>query len=147
MPVDVVTDIEIARPRSEVAAFSADPANATQWYRAIRDVTWETPPPLAVGSRVRFRATFLGRMLEYTYEVSEFEPLERLVMGTSDGPFTMQTTYAWTDAGRGTHMSLRNRGEPDGFLRALGAVLEPAMRRANRRDLASLKAVLERGAS
>src|SRR5947208_891195 len=33
MAVDVVTEVEIARPREEVAAFAADPSNATAWYK------------------------------------------------------------------------------------------------------------------
>ncbi|MGA9860107.1 MAG: hypothetical protein WBQ18_19735, partial [Solirubrobacteraceae bacterium] len=68
MAVDVVTEIAIARRRDEVAAFAADPGNATAWYKNIKAVEWETPPPLAVGSKLRFRAQFLGRTLEYTYE-------------------------------------------------------------------------------
>ncbi|MCI0634605.1 MAG: SRPBCC family protein [Actinobacteria bacterium] len=143
MGVDVLTQIEIERPRGDVASFAADPSNATRWYRNIHAVTWETSPPLAVGSRVRFRARFLGRTLEYTYEVREFEPLERLVQGTTDGPLSMETTYAWSDTERGTQMTLRNRGEPEGFMGMIGGVLEAAMRRANRADLARLKALLE----
>jgi hypothetical protein len=81
--------------------------------------------------------------LEYTYEVHEYEPLERLVQGTTSGPFAMETTYTWADAPGGTVMTLRNRGEPEGVMRMLGGVLEPAMRRANRADLARLKALLE----
>jgi hypothetical protein len=64
MSVDVVTEIEIARPREEVASFAADPTNATTWYRNIDAMAWETSPPLAVGSRVRFRARFHGRTHE-----------------------------------------------------------------------------------
>ena len=60
-------------------------------------------------------AQFLGRRLAYMYEVRELVPGERLVMSTSDGPFPMETTYTWADAGPGaTHMTLRNRGEPAG---------------------------------
>jgi hypothetical protein len=40
-------------------------------------------------------------------------------------------------------MTLRNRGEPAGFGRMAAPLMERAMRRANRRDLAQLKAVLE----
>jgi hypothetical protein len=43
-------------------------------------------------------------------------------------------------------MTLHNRGEPAGFSRAATFVMAPAMRRANRKDLATLKALLERGA-
>ena len=32
LPVDVQTDIEIARPREEVAAYVSDPSNTTAWY-------------------------------------------------------------------------------------------------------------------
>jgi hypothetical protein len=143
MSVDVRTEIEIDRPRGEVAGFAADPDNAAAWYRNIDAVEWETPRPLAVGSRVAFVARFLGRRLAYTYEVTELGA-DRLVMRTAQGPFPMQTTYAWRDAGAGrTHMTLRNSGAPAGFPRLLAPLMAPAMRRANAKDLRQLKALLE----
>jgi len=144
MAVDVLTEIEIARPRADVAAYAADPSNATEWYENIDGVEWKTEPPLRVGSRVSFVARFLRRTLAYTYEVREYVPGERLVMSTADGPFAMATTYTWADAEAGTRMTLRNRGEPAGFSRLLGPLLAGAMRRANRKDLRRLKRLLER---
>jgi uncharacterized membrane protein len=146
VPVDVVTEIEIARPRGDVSAFAADPGNATAWYRNIRSVEWETGPPATVGSRIRFVARFLGRTLEYTYAVRELEPGSRFVMSTEQGPFPMETTYTWEDApGGGTRMTLRNRGEPSGFASVTAPLMARAMRRANRADLRRLKDLLEAG--
>jgi hypothetical protein len=143
--VDVETEIEIARPRAEVAAYAADPDNATRWYENIKSVEWETPRPLAAGSRVRFVAEFLGRRLVYTYEIEELVPGERLVMSTAEGPFPMETSYAWSDAAGGaTLMTLRNRGRPAGFKGLAAPIMASAMRRANRKDLARLRALLER---
>jgi len=143
MPVDVQTEIVIDRPRERVATYTGDPSRAPEWYVNIESVEWKTPPPVAVGSRVAFIAHFLGRRLAYTYEIVELVPGERLVMRTAEGPFPMETTYTWETSGSGTRMTLRNRGEPSGFARLAAPILAAAMRRANRKDLARLKAILE----
>jgi len=40
-------------------------------------------------------------------------------------------------------MTLRNRGEPTGFSKVAAPMMEAAMRRANRKDLATIKRLLE----
>jgi len=145
MSVDVRTEIDIACPVAEVAGYAADPDHAPDWYVNIESVEWKTDPPLGVGSVVGFVARFLGRRLAYDYEIVEHVPGERLVMRTAEGPFPMETTYTWAPlADGGTHMTLRNRGEPAGFSRLVAPLMAPAMRRANRKDLALLKGLLER---
>ena len=144
MAVDVVTEVVIERPVLEVAAYVGDPANAPEWYANIESVQWRTEPPVAVGSRMDFVAQFLGRRLAYTYEVVELVPFERLVMRTAQGPFPMETSYEWSSAGgKATRMRLRNRGEPSGFAGVAAPLMSAAMRRANQKDLARLKSVLE----
>jgi len=144
--VDVLTEITIARPVEIVAAYAVNPTNAPRWYDNIESIEWETQPPARVGSRVAFVARFLGRRLAYTYELVELVANERLVMRTAQGPFPMETTYTWTPAGEGgTRMTLRNRGEPSGFSKLAAPMMAAAMRRANNKDLASLRRIVEAG--
>jgi hypothetical protein len=143
MTVDVSTKTLIERPLAEVAEYAAEPDNAPAWYANIESVEWQTPRPLAVGSQVAFVAHFLGRRLAYTYEVIEHVPGERLVMRTAHGPFPMETGYEFEAIGEHTRMTLRNRGEPAGFSRLAAPLIASAMRRANGKDLAKLKALLE----
>jgi uncharacterized membrane protein len=144
MAVDVLTETVIDRPCDEVAAFAIDPSNAPEWYVNIDSVEWKTPPPLALGSKVAFLARFLGRRLAYTYEITELVPGRRLVMRTAEGPFPMETTYTFAPIADGhTRMTLRNGGEPSGFSKLAAPFMAAAMRRANRKDLARLKVLLE----
>jgi len=141
--VDVVTETVIGASPHRVAEYAADPGNAPEWYANIESVEWLTEPPLRTGSRIAFVANFLGRKLAYTYEIAEYVPGRRLVMRTAQGPFPMETTYEWAAEGESTRMTLRNRGEPSGFAKVSAPVMAAAMRRANRKDLARLKGLLE----
>lgn len=144
MDVDVVSEVDIQRPRAEVAAYSSNPDNAPTWYVNIKTVEWKTLPPARIGSQIAFVAHFLGRRMAYTYEIVELVPDERFVMRTAEGPFPMETTYTWeTIANGATRMTLRNRGTPTGFSRLVAPMMARAVQRANRKDLAALKVLLE----
>jgi hypothetical protein len=67
------------------------------------------------------------------------------VMSTAEGPFPMETTSTWRPSGTGSMlMTLRNRGEPDRLGKIAAPMVAAAIRRANHKDLASLKLLMER---
>ncbi len=142
MAVDVTTQLVIAAPINAVAGYASDPSNVPAWYKNITSVNWLSPKPPQVGSKIAFVAHFMGRTLRYTYEITELVPDQRLVMRTSEGPFPMETTYTWQAEGNGTLMTLRNRGEPEGFSRFVAPFMAMMMRRENRSDLHRLAAVV-----
>lgn len=142
--LDVSSEILIRRQRNDVAEFAANPDNAPLWYENIRSAEWITQPPLKEGSKILFRASFLGRELSYVYEITKYVPGQLLVMQTAEGPFPMETVYEWEAIdGATTCMVLTNRGNPGGFFKWLSPLLKTAMQSANRKDLLKLKSLLE----
>lgn len=144
MSVDVRVARTIDRPVAAVAGYAADPSNTPHWYRRIATIRWLTDPPVTVGSRIAFEARFMGKRLDYTYEVTEYSPGEALTMSTAEGPFPMTTEYRWSpvDVDR-TRMTLRNFGEPTGFSKLSAPFMAIAMRRAMTQDLRRLATILE----
>ncbi|WP_129688937.1 SRPBCC family protein [Gottfriedia acidiceleris] len=142
--VDVLTEITINCPLEKVSEYASNPDNAPKWYANINLVEWKTEKPLMVGSKIAFKAQFLGKELAYIYEIIEFNSPQKLVMKTVSGPFPMETTYTWVKINdHSTRMTLRNKGIPKGFSRVVLPFMSMMMKRTNIKDLRAIKRILE----
>jgi hypothetical protein len=143
--VNVVTEIIINSPLENVAQYAANPDHAPDWYVNIKSAEWQTEKTLQTGSKIAFIAEFLGRRLEYIYEIADYIPGQKLVMKTADGPFPMETTYTWESInGNQTRMTLRNKGVPSGFSKIFVPFMSLLMKKANKKDLTKIKKILEK---
>ena len=146
MAIDTRAVITVARSRDEVAAYLRDPANDPSWIGGLRSARLVTEPPVAVGSQVERVASFLGRRIEYVNEITDLTGT-RLAMRSVRSPFPMRVTYGIDDSGdAATEVSVRVEGDASRLYRLADPLLALLVRRSVRRDLRTLRKVLEDGA-
>ena len=144
MSIDVTAEVQITRPRGDVAAYLFDPANDPEWIGGVREAQLLGEPPIAAGSRVRRVAKFLGRRIEYVNEVVAIDAGSRLHMRSVAGPFPMDIEYSLADAGDATVFRNRVQGDASGFFRIASPAMAPMVKRSIQKDAERLRDVLER---
>lgn len=144
--MDVQVEQVIERPREEVARYAMAPENEPVWIGGIKESHIVTEPPVRVGTEVARVASFLGKRIDYALKVTEHEPGRVIVMDSVRGPFRMRVTYAFEDTGAGaTRVINRVEGESSGFYGLGDSLMAIQVRRSLRRDLKTLKKLLEAG--
>jgi hypothetical protein len=143
MSIDVQAEVEVARPRAEVAAFMFDPRNDAIWTTGVVEVRPEQDGPLRAGVAVERISKFLGRRFGYRIEVTDADS-DRFVEMLAREPFEMHVRYELEDgeAGHST-VRIRTSGGGTGFFRMAAPLLAKMVRRSITNDLENLKAYLE----
>jgi uncharacterized protein YndB with AHSA1/START domain len=136
MSVDITARVHIDREPAAVAAYMTDPAHDPEWIGGLREAELLGDPPIAVGSRVRRVAHFLGRRVEYVNEVLALDDTQ-LDMRSVKAPFPMRITYLFAPSAQGgTDVSNHVRGGGP-------RLFNPLVRRNVQRDLERLRDLLE----
>ena len=143
MALDEIAEIRIARPADEVAAYMFDPANDPTWISGISEAEPLGPPPVSVGSRVRRRASFLGRRIDYVMEVVALDPGRRLAMHAFEAPMPMDVTYEVDPAPEGAVARVRVQGDAGGLYRLASPLVSAQVGRSIGGDVRRLKGILE----
>lgn len=143
MALDETAEIRISRPADEVAAFMFDPAHDPIWIGGISEAQPLGDAPLRVGSRVRRRASFLGRRIDYVMEIVALEPGRRLAMHAVEAPMPMDVTYEVDPAADGAVARVRVQGDAGGLYRLAGPLVSAQVGRSIGGDVRRLKGILE----
>ncbi len=135
--------VQINRPLEEVYEYVANPENLPEWAGTAIEVRKDTPGPLLEGSTFTTVGKFLGRRFETPFEVTAHESPRRHAHKSTGGPFPLEWTLTFEELPGGTRLTQVAEGEPGGFFKLAGPLLERAVRRQFRTDLANLKDLLE----
>jgi len=129
--VQVTSTVVVAAPSDEVFAYLSDAENNPEWQSGMVSARWTREGPIGVGSTYDQVATFLGRRIESTFEVEEFEPGRRVKASSTGGSFPITFTRMVESADGGTRVTAIITGDSSGFFK----IAEPIMQRMVQRSV------------
>lgn len=141
--VTVEASVDINRPIEEVFAYATDPTKAPEWSSMILESTLEGSGPIGVGSRFSVVAKVLGRRVDSTAEVTQYEPPRKCVVRAVSGPGQLEIERQLESIPEGTRYRSRLVGESGGLFKLADPIVGALLKRTVETDLHTLKALLE----
>lgn len=139
----IEASVVISRPAEAVWPYIVEPDKGPLWNPATVEIRPISEPPLRQGSTYVWVGQWLGRRIESTSEVTEFESGRKFGYRIVSGPFPGTALTTLTPIESGTQVIISSEGEMNGFFK----LAEPVMARMSRRQiegmLANLKDLLE----
>ncbi len=135
--------IEIHKAAQEVFAYVTDPAQMPMWMSSVVATTCIAPAAIGVGTTFRHRWKLLGRVLETTYEVLEWDFGHVFVYQSIAGSVCSLVHSSFAPTSTGTQLTWRVDHD---LLASFQQDTPLAVRAAQQLlevDLLTLKAVLE----
>lgn len=134
---------QIDRPVDTVFAFVTNPGNEPRWHTDVIEAEFIDPPPLRVGSKVRWIMSFMGRK-EQVMEVSAYEQDQLLEMkGHTILGLTPTITYLFQPDPDGSRFTRRIQMETSGVGKLFAPVLKAKGPEHNRGFVENVKRILE----
>lgn len=142
--IEVHSSALISRPSAEVFEYLADMTNNPHWQRGMQSCEWTSDAPLGVGSTYDQVATFLGKEIRSSFEVTEFEPGRKIRIATTSGAMPIDVTRMVEGAGdEKCRVTAIVRGDPSGLFRIAAPLMRAMVGRSVRQDYRRLQELLE----
>jgi uncharacterized protein YndB with AHSA1/START domain len=137
------TNTVINRPVEAVWAYISDFETMPLWSTGTIETRLISEPPVRKGSTYVWVGQFLGRRMEVTSEVTEFEPNRAWAYKTISGPFASAARYSLEPLNGGTRVTISAEGDVSGFFKLAEPVMAAMTKRQFEGALANLKDILE----
>lgn len=139
----VEASVQIDRPVEEVFAYVVDPNNAAQWAGPVVEAKQTSAGPVGLGTTSSRLTQFLGRTMEATYEITEFEPNRLYADKTTSGPVPIGARIHFVPVDGGTEVTIHGELDAGGFFKLAEPIMTRMARRQVATDAQTLKDLLE----
>jgi uncharacterized membrane protein len=141
--IKVENSVIINRPIGEVFEFVSNIENLPQWAGPVLEAKQTSDGAVGVGATQTQVAQFLGRKIETSQEVTEYEPNKKFSTKTTSGPLPMEIHYILEPAAEGTKVTLEGNVDAGGFFKVAEPLVARMLKRQTESDAANLKDLLE----
>jgi len=136
--------VEIDRPVEEVFAYFTDVARIPEWNSMVLEVT-PSARPIKIGTTATIRMRMLGRTIEATQEVLEYETNRKVVVRTP-APLAVTDTFTFEPLASGrTRLTYGSVGTTSGFFKLADPIVARVAKKQLTAQLETLKELLEAG--
>ena len=139
----VEVTVTIERPPEEVFAFIADFEKNSLWQAGVQKAWFTSNGPFGVGSTYTQLSRFLGRDIEFHFEVVRFEPNKLVEFKTTSGTFPVHIVRAVEAVPEGSRVQAVIEGEASGLFKLAAPLLDRITQRQIEADYGRLKTLLE----
>ncbi|MFQ5902509.1 MAG: SRPBCC family protein [Candidatus Binatia bacterium] len=141
--IKVEHSVVINRATEEVFAFLTNFENNSQWQSGIIE-TRQTPQSLTgVGTTVREVRQFMGRQIDATGEIIEYEPDSKICLKSISGPFQFKGSYTLESVEGGTKLAVVFEVQLSGFFRLAQSMVARELSKQIEADFSNLRVMLE----
>lgn len=141
--IKVENSVVINRPVADVFAYACDPANEPRWQDGVEDARISSGGALAVGAEISETRKFLGREMVSKLTVTAFETNKKFAGKVTDGPVPFEVTETFEAVDGGTKVTVQIQGEPGGFFKLAGGMVQKQLETQTAADFEKLKKILE----
>jgi hypothetical protein len=133
----------VYRPIWQVFDFISSPENDFQWQYGTLASARISEGVGTIGTLFRSIGHLMGRRVESTFEVTEYEPNKKYAFKSLSGPLQSQTSYAFEITEGSTKITVSTQANLVNPLQMAEGILEKQMRKQLKENLAMLKDLLE----
>jgi hypothetical protein len=141
--VKMETSVVINRQIDEVFEFSVESENDALWQSGVLKAEQTSEGPMRKGATFVQVVQFLGRRLEFAFDVTEYEPNRKFGFKTTSGPIPIEGAYTYETVADGSKITMFLEGEPGGFFKLAEPIVARTVQRQWETNFANLKDVLE----
>lgn len=141
--IKVKHSVVIDRPLAEVFAYVTDIEKMPVWSSEV-EKAWKTSEgPMGKGTTFSSVAKLLGRRVENTLEVTEYEPNMKWFLKPTSGPVSGEIEFQFESVAEGTKFSVALEAETGGFFKLGEPIVNRMLQRQYETNGATLKDLLE----